>query len=453
MLMLAARCRFDVVIALAIAAAGCSEPTRAGSGGSELRYANVAATASPTVTAALPSEAPRDTTLDVQITGSGFDKGSNASFTLNGVVDARVRVNSTRYVKATQLIANVTIAADAVAQLYDVAVVTSTGKKGIGTELFTVALRGVGLTDGTSAIAVNDLGDVVGRGTTLLSCTSTAAPMLWHLDGVPVRLPLGTYCGGTAQAINHAGVISGSLSGGAANASGLWIPSGSGFTLQDIAPAPDGYRPITSGGLNDNNEQIGWRQFVAGLYWWSPATGWVPMQVPVGATACRVAKAINNLGVISGSCSVGGAAYDGYYWPSHTATPVLLPRPVGAGDVTPRDINDAGVIVGYLYGSATQAVIWMPNGAGYTVSFLPDYGLGSVAYGIASDGTIAGSVSTKSSGRNPVLWSPGGGSLMFLELTKPGTGGDANDVAQTSVGIVASGSQSQLGAIRWRSTP
>ena len=60
-------------------------------------------------------------------------------------------------------------------------------------------------------------------------------------------------------------------------------------------------------------------------------------------------------------------------------------------------------------------------------------------------------VATKTSGRNPVLWSPGGITLMFLELTKSGAGGDADDVALTSVGIVAGGVQSQLGAIRWRS--
>ena len=119
--------------------------------------------------------------------------------------------------------------------------------------------------------------------------------------------------------------------------------------------------------------------------------------------------------------------------------------------MNPRDINDAGVIVGWLGTSSTRAIMWVPSGTGYTVSFLPDYGLGSVAYGIGSDGTIAGSVATKGSGRNPVLWSPGGSSLMFLELTKPGTGGDADDVALTSLGIVAGGLQIQLGATRWRS--
>jgi hypothetical protein len=90
------------------------------------------------VTSTLPSEAPQDTTLDVAINGSGFDAGSHASFELQGVVDDRVHVNSTHYVKSTQVVANVTIALDAIVSQYDVAVTTSSGKKGIGTDAFTV---------------------------------------------------------------------------------------------------------------------------------------------------------------------------------------------------------------------------------------------------------------------------------------------------------------------------
>jgi hypothetical protein len=95
----------------------------------------------PTVTSALPDSAPQATTLDVQINGSGFDSGSNATFELQGVVDSRVHVNSTKYVRSTQLTANVTIAPDAIVSQYDVAVTTGSGKKGIGTDAFTVTLK------------------------------------------------------------------------------------------------------------------------------------------------------------------------------------------------------------------------------------------------------------------------------------------------------------------------
>lgn len=92
----------------------------------------------PTVTATDPDSATQDTTLDVVVTGSNFDPGSAAQWAINGVPSAKVRTNSTRFVNSRRLIANITIAVDAETVLYDVIVTTTTGKKGIGTELFAV---------------------------------------------------------------------------------------------------------------------------------------------------------------------------------------------------------------------------------------------------------------------------------------------------------------------------
>jgi hypothetical protein len=111
----------------------------------ELRTAKPVSSTTVSVTAASPANAPQDTTLDVVIDGSGFDSGSQASFEREGVTDLRVRVNSTRYLRSTQVVANVTIAADAAIDSYDVAITTSLGKKGIGTEKFAVR-EGNGLT-------------------------------------------------------------------------------------------------------------------------------------------------------------------------------------------------------------------------------------------------------------------------------------------------------------------
>ena len=97
-----------------------------------------APTTVPVVTAAEPAVAPRDTTLDVKVTGSGFDNGSRVDFAIGGVVDPRLRVNSTAYRKSTELVANVTVAVDAALASYDVQVTTTRGKKGIGSEIFVV---------------------------------------------------------------------------------------------------------------------------------------------------------------------------------------------------------------------------------------------------------------------------------------------------------------------------
>lgn len=92
----------------------------------------------PVVKSTNPASAQRNVTLDVRVIGSGFDNGSRVSFAINGVASTKVIANSTRYVSATELVANVTTAADADTVAYDVVVITLTGKKGIGSELFEI---------------------------------------------------------------------------------------------------------------------------------------------------------------------------------------------------------------------------------------------------------------------------------------------------------------------------
>jgi hypothetical protein len=96
----------------------------------------------PEVTGTDPTGAPQDTTLDVEVSGSGFDNGSTVQLTLSGVPTEKVRTNSIRYRNSRTLIANITIAADAQVDLYDVEVTTSSRKKGIGTEMFEVFTGG-----------------------------------------------------------------------------------------------------------------------------------------------------------------------------------------------------------------------------------------------------------------------------------------------------------------------
>jgi hypothetical protein len=95
----------------------------------------------PSVSAVAPDSATLDTTLDVTVTGSNFDQGSRVDLALAGVVSDSVRTNQTRFVNSRKLVANVTIAAGADTGKYDVVVTASTGKKGIGTELFAIKTK------------------------------------------------------------------------------------------------------------------------------------------------------------------------------------------------------------------------------------------------------------------------------------------------------------------------
>jgi hypothetical protein len=133
------RCSSLLLTGFGLLFTACTDPTGR-TLSPELSLEKSAAIADPTVTSAVPSEAEQGTTLDVQINGSGFDRGSLAHWERNGAVDPRVRVNGTRFVKSTQLIANLTIALDAEVSPYDIVVVTAAGKKGIGTEKFAVRL-------------------------------------------------------------------------------------------------------------------------------------------------------------------------------------------------------------------------------------------------------------------------------------------------------------------------
>jgi len=94
------------------------------------------------VTEAVPNEAPQDTTLVVRVIGSGFDDGSSVRFLLGGQPARGVVVDSSRFVDEQNLDVSVTIALDTDTALYDIEVMTRRGKKGIGSELFAVKLKG-----------------------------------------------------------------------------------------------------------------------------------------------------------------------------------------------------------------------------------------------------------------------------------------------------------------------
>ena len=95
----------------------------------------------PVVSSTDPASAPQDTTLDVAVAGAGFDLGSRVDFGIDGVTTEKVHTNSTTFISGKKLVANITIAADAIPDRYDVSVTTSKGKRGIGIERFEVTLR------------------------------------------------------------------------------------------------------------------------------------------------------------------------------------------------------------------------------------------------------------------------------------------------------------------------
>lgn len=92
----------------------------------------------PSVTATSPASGREgEVGLVVSVLGSGYAAGAQAAWERNGVPDPKISVQSTAFISSTELRATISIAPDADIALYDVSV-TVNGKKGIGTELFTV---------------------------------------------------------------------------------------------------------------------------------------------------------------------------------------------------------------------------------------------------------------------------------------------------------------------------
>lgn len=118
----------------ALAAKGGTPGPPSGGGGDD----DGTTSSDPTVEDTDPDSAPQDTTLDVRVFGTSFDAGSAVELLLDGNSTKKVKTNSTAFVSDTELVANITIAADAEPDLYDVQVTTSKGKKGVGIEEFEV---------------------------------------------------------------------------------------------------------------------------------------------------------------------------------------------------------------------------------------------------------------------------------------------------------------------------
>jgi hypothetical protein len=123
-------------LAAALAAA-CTVPTGDSPSSPTLARSQEGSTG-PTVAAFDPKMGAQGTTLDLFVTGTGYDQSSGVNLLLKGKTTPKVRTNFTTYLSPTDLVANVTIAGDATIADYDVQVANAGGKKGIGIEKFAV---------------------------------------------------------------------------------------------------------------------------------------------------------------------------------------------------------------------------------------------------------------------------------------------------------------------------
>ena len=392
-----------------------------------------------------PAASARDTTIDVHVFGSGFDRSAQVAFLLGGLSDGRVRTNSTTYVSQGEVVANVTIAVDAVPDQYDVQVALAGGKKGIGTEMFAVlTMIDLGLPAGGYSYGrdVNSSGVAVGEyAVPKTTCRRAYAWIPTTGSAIDLPLPQGT-CISIAVGITESGVIVGNATVAAGQRSALrWTPAGPGaWALQPIAN-PAGYAYGDAMGISSSGLIVGafavtpnepFMPFV-----WSEGSGWSRLQVP-DAECWRtggVVTAINASGQVAGGDCVGALI-----WTNPATSPVRLPD-FGGKTAVAYDINDAGVAVGRVYNTAGQrrALRWTPDGAGgYSMQDLGDLGGGEAdARTINNAGQVAGYSSRANGGGalRAVLWTPGR-AIEELELLQSQGGSTALALSEAAGGPV-----------------
>lgn len=353
---------------LSALALGCSEtsPTAPATPGmSAAKGGTGGTTTSVTVNAANPSYGDQGAVgLNVQITGSGFDGSAQAQWILSGdtLPSPKIKVNKTTFVSSTQVVANIDIDPNATIDLYNIAVVLSTGKKGIGNELFAVTqAQPLGFNGG--ALGLNDASQIVGA--------ASGNAFFWDPANPGGHQTLGP---GSAVGIDEAGLtISGQGDG-----SGMplvWTRTGPGVAWPTVA----GHLPAPNGGIArglGSDPTTGLAKYIVGEFsvptgprssYAAPArwtrdiaTGtWTlePLQMRPGSTCCYVVRRVSAKGQ-----AAGWGQGLGLVWEDAVTQPtVLLPLP-GQTTSQARGIDPTGLYAaGWSHGTAKGSghpVVW-----------------------------------------------------------------------------------------------
>jgi len=419
----------------------------------------------PSVKSTSPSYAHRDTTLDVHVLGTGFSAGAAASWSLGGDT-TRVHVNRTTYVSSGELIANVTVPAGAPLAIYDVSVMLTSGKKGVGSELFEVtAAEPLLLSERVTDIG--DQGGIVGGTTSGFyyddACggVDLGSAEMWGVD------PQGTVLAGRGYKTD-AGLAVAWIRTGACSFTRERLPNpgGAGGNAKSVARTGSG--AIIVGGIDykAGSKSAGTVGGPRPALWTRSGTTWLAPTLYSTRNGFGEIWRINGSAMAVGRSNEGGNPAElGYIWNSPTDYTVI--------DGLPFGINEAGTVaVGHNFNG--QVVYWTKNpstGRWDAVGRLLPGADGAAAGGTAFDVNDVGIIVGRSGDRTKVkasVWRldmlvyppvPIGGVQLLSGLGPSVTSETSSGKAITNVPIdgyyVISGmaSESQTRAVRWRLPP
>jgi probable HAF family extracellular repeat protein len=403
-----------------------------------------------TVATADPLGAPRTTTLNVRVLGSGYDDGSRAVWALDGdtsLATTKIRTNSTAFVSDTELVANITIEPDAPLAVYDIAIETLTGKKGLGLERFAatdgiVELRAGAnvLGEGGMAEAINDKGQIVGSGGTasgaflwdngaiiglamppgmrgaeamdingsgiivgaVVDGSNRAHPVRWNAPDQPELLNTGLDCCGEARAINDDGVIAGAVSSGREGDGHavIWDVNGRLHPIQTIVGGES-----FAWDINASGEVVGqWNGPThAQAFRYTAATGMVLLPA-LRDGFHGVAIGINRSGQVVGWSGPSSSTLSGTLWDGSSVIPLgTLGGPSSVGTA----ITDDGRVVGRadLTRYQQRPFLWTATDGMRNLGLPPGSDFGQ-AEDINVSGFVVGVSSWPSGVQRATLWLP-----------------------------------------------
>ena len=439
-----------ITVMAMLALTGCQDETTTDPTVTGVAFAKGGGGKDPKVESTDPTQAPQETTLDVQVFGSSFDDGSEVTFTIDGTPSDLVRTNLTTFVNPKKLIAHITIDLTAIEDLYDVEVLSSRGRKGIGADLFSVTKKGKpGDDEPQFTITTTDLGTLDGASSAAASGISS------YPDGASIRV-VGRSGGRAFFVAPPAAMVELATP----------MPSDPDSSVLDTRA-----KQIVAAGQvvgtrfiqHSDPERTG----LQAIFWSSGGAD--GMILPTQARS-SFANGVNNAG------QAVGQSFDHPDDPDHQHAMLWT---VNGGTVTTRDlheetlaaldfvnsqaedINDLGQVVGWAWdGFQERAFLW-DNGVVTMLDDDVDPGFYTFAYAInnADPVQIIGGVHDQSGGsRRALLWTVSNGTVQTEELPvlagfDPGWPVDLNDRGEAVGGASSLNGQGDGHAILWTFDP
>jgi hypothetical protein len=454
------------------------------------------------VTAANPSSAYQGTiSLDVTVSGSGFDPTAKVRYLVSGTTDpGGIVVKNVKFNGSKELVTTIDVADNATAASFDIEVTLDSGRKGKGTTLFSVTSRSsskttayVGQNLGTlpgdkysDAWDVNTDGRVVGR-----SYSGSVRAFYWK-DAM-YQLPMSADSRNTPPFSVAWDVEATGISGGPAEVAVGYEDRSVCETRNgpcdhaqypivwegDLSKSPEAVRLDTAGGSAAGINQAGTIAVGAcgggaGAFWERSGGTWVRNNISLSAFECAgceydwgMGRDVNDAGIVVGLVSRKSDYLQfAYVYDTRSLRGRILPIPpvyqqsnaYAVGNVTNGKVHVAGVVIpcSDMTCAASRAIRWTVDIDTLAVSFEVLDQL-NWAQGVTDQGVVAGTHNSKPDRRGNViqtamLWSELAGYTSLLPASG-GTDSTSRSMAAGANGPVyvvgETNSRGAWTAVRW----